>query len=86
MLSGGRIAHPLLVGLANIKTSTRLKLSSHSLMLTALLPVSKFIHWNKCMHGILKDWLIHQCLDIVLSPLKRAVRQGVMLPNSVDNM
>ena len=55
-------------------------------MLTALFPVPKFIHRNKCMRGILEDRLIHQCLDIVLSPLKRAVRQGVMLPDSVGNM
>ena len=66
-LSGGHVAHPLFIGLANIKMSTRLKLSSHSLMLTALLPIPNFIHPNRCMHSVLRDWLVHQCLDIVLS-------------------
>ena len=42
MLSGGCIAHPPLIGLANIKMSTRLKLLSHSFMLTALLPIPQF--------------------------------------------
>ena len=59
MLSGGRIAHPLLIGLVNIKMSTRLKLSSHLFMLTALLPVAKFIHLNRCIHSVLKDRLVH---------------------------
>ncbi|KIJ19517.1 hypothetical protein PAXINDRAFT_8007 [Paxillus involutus ATCC 200175] len=85
-LSGSRVAHPLLIGLANIKMSTRLKLSLHSLMLTALLPVPKFIHKNKCMRGLLEDRLIHQCLDIVLDPLKRAARLGTMLPDSMGLM
>ncbi|KAF8440985.1 hypothetical protein L210DRAFT_3356177, partial [Boletus edulis BED1] len=36
-ICGGRVAHPLLISLANIKMSTCLKLSSRSFMLTALL-------------------------------------------------
>ena len=31
------------------------------------------------MKGVLEDRLIHQCLDIVLEPLKRAAQVGVML-------
>ncbi|KAI6002572.1 hypothetical protein F5J12DRAFT_684197, partial [Pisolithus orientalis] len=41
-LCGGRVAHPLLISLANIKMPTHLKLSSNSFMLAALLPIPKF--------------------------------------------
>ncbi|KAI6146028.1 hypothetical protein BKA82DRAFT_3981096 [Pisolithus tinctorius] len=81
-LCGGRVAHPLLVSLANIKMSTRLKLSSNSFMLAALLPVPKFVHKNKRMRGLLEDRLIHECLDIVLEPVKQAAKLGIMLPDS----
>ena len=72
-MTGDHVAHPLLIGIANIKMSTCLKLSSNAFMLTALLPVPKFVHENKCMHGVLEDRLIHQCLNIVLKPVKTAV-------------
>ncbi|KAF8425727.1 hypothetical protein L210DRAFT_3421137 [Boletus edulis BED1] len=75
-ICGGRVAHPLLISLANIKMSTRLKLSSRSFMLTALLPVPKFVHKNKRMRGVLGDRLIHQCLDIVLDPVTKAAQFG----------
>ena len=58
---------------------TRLKLSSHAFLLAALLPVPKFVHNNKQMKGVLEAHLIHQCLDIVLAPLKQAAKVGVML-------
>ncbi|KAG1812778.1 uncharacterized protein BJ212DRAFT_1276051 [Suillus subaureus] len=35
------------------------------------------------MQGILEDWLIHECLNIVLHPLKQAAREGVMLSNPI---
>ncbi|KAG1908717.1 uncharacterized protein F5891DRAFT_1124384 [Suillus fuscotomentosus] len=71
-MTGDRVAHPLLVSFANINMSTRLKTLSNSFVLTALLPVPKFIHKNKRMRGVLKDRLIHECLDI-------AACEGVML-------
>ena len=70
-LSGGHVAHPLLIGLANIKMSTRLKLSSHSFMLTALLPIPKFIHPSRRMHGVLEDRLVHHASISFLTPLSR---------------
>ncbi|KAI6138406.1 hypothetical protein BKA82DRAFT_4366524 [Pisolithus tinctorius] len=85
-LCGGRVAHPLLISLANIKMSTRLKLSSNSFMLAALLPVPKFVHKNKRMRGLLEDRLIHECLDIVLEPVKQAAKLGIMLPDSLGHM
>ena len=50
-------------------------------MLTALLPVPKFIHPSRRMRGVLEDRLVHQCLDIILYPLKQAARFGTMLPD-----
>ncbi|KAG1876909.1 hypothetical protein C8R48DRAFT_768476 [Suillus tomentosus] len=82
-LTGDRVAHPLLISLANIHMNTRLKSSSSSFVLTALLPVPKFIHKKKRMKGVLEDRLIHQCLDIVLEPLKQAARKGIMLSDPI---
>jgi hypothetical protein len=84
-MTGDRVAHPLLVSLANIRMSTRLKSSSNAFVLTALLPVPKFIHKKKRMRGVLEDRLIHECLDIVLRPLKVAAREGVMLSDPIGH-
>ncbi|KAG1798270.1 uncharacterized protein HD556DRAFT_1440610 [Suillus plorans] len=65
-MTGNRVAHPLLISLANIGMSMRLKSSLNAFVLTALLPVPKFIHKKKCMRGVLEDRLIHECLDISL--------------------
>ncbi|KAG1829540.1 hypothetical protein DFJ58DRAFT_848691 [Suillus subalutaceus] len=85
MMTGDRVAHPLLISLANIHMSTRLKSSSNAFVLTALLPVPKFIHKKKRMRGVLKDRLIHECLNIVLRPLKQAAREGVMLSDPIGH-
>ncbi|KAG1859222.1 hypothetical protein F4604DRAFT_1684696 [Suillus subluteus] len=82
-LSGDRVAHPLLISLANIHMATWLKSSSNAFLLTALLPVPKFVHKNKRMRGLLQDWLIHNCLSIVLEPLKLAARNGVMMSDPI---
>jgi hypothetical protein len=37
------------------------------------------------MRGVLEDRLIHQCLDIVLAPLKQAAHLGVVLSDPVGN-
>ncbi|KAH7918132.1 hypothetical protein BV22DRAFT_1051938, partial [Leucogyrophana mollusca] len=84
-MTGDRVAHPLLIGLANVHMNTHLKLSSHSFMLTALLPVAKFLHPTKRMRGVLQERLIHQCLDIVLQPLKIAASIGIMMADPAGN-
>ncbi|KAG2124666.1 hypothetical protein DEU56DRAFT_873241 [Suillus clintonianus] len=84
-MTGDRVAHPLLISLANIRMSTRLKSSSNAFVLTALLPVPKFIYKKKRMRGVLEDRLIHDCLNIVLRPLKHAAREGVMLSDPVGH-
>jgi hypothetical protein len=82
-LTGDRVAHPLLISLANICMNTRLKSLSNSFVLTALLLVPKFLHKNKCMHGVLADHLAYHCLDTVLKPLKEATLHGMMLSDPV---
>ncbi|KAG1856780.1 hypothetical protein F4604DRAFT_1931785 [Suillus subluteus] len=78
-LAGNRYAHPLLITLANIDPDVRAKGSLQAYIPLALLPVAKFIHRVKRMHGVLADQLLHQCIDIVIEPLKQAARLGIMM-------
>ncbi|KAG1904224.1 uncharacterized protein F5891DRAFT_1126636 [Suillus fuscotomentosus] len=67
----------------NISMMTGDRTSLNSFMLTALLPVPKFLHKKKRMRGILEDRLVHQCLDLVLEPLKWAAHEGIMLSDPI---
>ncbi|KAH7917076.1 hypothetical protein BV22DRAFT_988122, partial [Leucogyrophana mollusca] len=84
-MTGDRVAHPLLISLANIHMSTRSKISSKAFLLTALLPVPKFLHSTQRMRGVLQDRLIHQCFDLVLKPLKIAATIGIMMADPAGN-
>ncbi|KAG1866355.1 hypothetical protein C8R48DRAFT_772453 [Suillus tomentosus] len=72
-------AHPLLITLANIDPDVCAKGSLQACIFLALLPVAKFIHRVKHMHGVLVDQLLHQCIYIVIEPLKQAARLGIMM-------
>jgi hypothetical protein len=78
------MAHPLLIGLSNIRMSVRMKDSNNAFYLCALLLVTKFIHQTKRICGILNDRLMHRSLDIVLEPLKVATRMGVMMSDALS--
>jgi hypothetical protein len=78
-MTGNRVAHPLLLSLANLDMDFRMKASHHAFLLIALLPVPKFLHQNKRLRGVLESRLIHECLDFVLHPLKKAAEIGVMM-------
>ncbi|KIK35463.1 hypothetical protein CY34DRAFT_26607 [Suillus luteus UH-Slu-Lm8-n1] len=65
-LTGDHIAHPLLISLANIHMNIQLKLSLDAFVLTALLPVPKFVHKKKRMKGVLEDHLIHQSMMLAM--------------------
>lgn len=78
-MTGDRTAHPLLISLANMKASHRAKSSHHAFLLLALLPVPKFITRDKPLRGMLESRLIHECLDFILEPLKKAAYWGVMM-------
>ncbi|KAG2127312.1 uncharacterized protein EDB93DRAFT_1257065 [Suillus bovinus] len=85
-MTGARVAHPLLLGLANIRMCTRTKLSSGAFLLTALLPIPQYLHPNQQMRGMLEDRLIHECLVIVLKPLMIAAEIGIMMSDPVGNI
>ncbi|KAG1834198.1 hypothetical protein EV424DRAFT_1532426 [Suillus variegatus] len=75
-MTGGRVAHPLLISLANIKMATQNKASSHAFLLTALFPITKFLHPVKQMQSVLEARLVHhskltvdQLASITCNPL-----------------
>jgi hypothetical protein len=63
----------------------RMKSSNHIFLLLALLPIPRFTHPNKSMHGTLENRLIHECLDVVLEPLKIAAKIGIMMSDPLGN-
>ncbi|KAF8440245.1 hypothetical protein L210DRAFT_3503959 [Boletus edulis BED1] len=85
-MTGGCIAHPLLISLANIPMKYCNKASNHAFSLAVLLPITKFIHENSRIRTVLGDQLIHHCLDIVLEPLKQAARIGWMMSDPSGNL
>ena len=85
-MTGGRSAHPLLISLANISMEYRNKDFNNTYLLLALLPIPKFIYHKRAIRGMLEARLYHQCLDIVLDPLKAASRLGVMLSDPLGNL
>ena len=85
-MTGGRTAHPLLISLANISMEFRNKASNRAFLLLALLPIPKYIHKRSKVRGMLEARLYHQCLDIVLAPLKAAAQFGVMLSDPLGNL
>ncbi|KAE9387336.1 hypothetical protein BT96DRAFT_837803 [Gymnopus androsaceus JB14] len=79
VITGNRVAHPLLISLANIDSDLLSKASQHLFNLLALIPIPKFIEKRKSVRGILENRLYHECLDIVLHPLKIAALIGCMM-------
>lgn len=78
-MTGGRVAYPVLLSIANIHMNVRMKASHHALLLTALLPCAKFLTKNKKTRSILNNRLVHRCLDIITEPLKMAAQFGRMM-------
>lgn len=85
-MSGNRLAHPVLISLANVDARIRGKTSLHAYLLLALLPIAKFTHKTTRVRGLLQDRLFHHALSIVLAPLKTAAAVGVMMSDPVGNL
>ncbi|KAF8141813.1 hypothetical protein EV363DRAFT_1392225 [Boletus edulis] len=85
-ISGDRVAHPLLISLTNINMGVRNKGSSHSFLLLALLPIAQFIYPKKRIQSVLSAQLFHQCLDIIIDPLKKAAAIGRMMSDPLGNL
>ncbi|KAF8191579.1 hypothetical protein K438DRAFT_1590987 [Mycena galopus ATCC 62051] len=80
--NGDRVAHPLLVSLANIKMAFLMKALNHAFMMVALLPVAKFL-CDERIRGMLERRLFHHCYDIVFAPLKVAAHVGHPMSDSL---
>jgi hypothetical protein len=78
-MTGNRVAHPLLISLANIAMDFRTKASNGLFLLLALLPIPRFIHSDRKICGVLESRLFHFCLDIILAPLKKASQFGILM-------
>ena len=78
-MTGDRIAHPVLLSLANIHMDVRTKASNHAFILLALLPCPKFIVKDRATRSVLESCVVHLCLDIITEPLKLAARAGRMM-------
>ena len=63
VMSGNRMAHPVLISLANIDTRLRSKTSLHTYLLLVLLPIAKFMHKTTQVRSLLQDRLVHQALN-----------------------
>ena len=78
-MTGGHVAHPLLISLANLFVDFQMKGSNHAFLLLVLLPVPKFIHKDRQICGVLDSRMIHECLDFILKPLKTVAKIGTMM-------
>ena len=85
-MTGGRVAHPLLISLANLLMDFRTKATNHAFHLLALLPTPKFIHRDRKTRGVLENRLIHECLDFILQPLKKAAQVGIMMSDPLGSL
>ena len=78
-MTGDRVAHPVLLSLANIRMDVRMKSSNHAFVLVALLPCPKFLVKDRAIRGVLENRTMHLCLDVITNPLKLAARAGRMM-------
>ena len=85
-MTGGRVVHPLLISLANILMDFHTKATNHAFHLLTLLPTPKFIHMDQKIRGILENHLIHDCLDLILQPLKKAAQVGIMMSDRLGSL
>ena len=85
-MTGGHVAHPLLISLANLFMDFRMKGSNHAFLLLALLPVPKFIHKDWPIRGVLESHMIHECLDFILQLLKKAAEVGIMMSDPAGSL
>lgn len=82
-MTGNRQAHPVLISCADIDMDFRMKASHHTFLLLAIFPIPKFTEKNPEVRGMLVARLYHECMDIVLEPLKIAARIGIMMDDAL---
>ncbi|KIJ10751.1 hypothetical protein PAXINDRAFT_85581, partial [Paxillus involutus ATCC 200175] len=84
-LIGNCQVHPLLISLANISSSSRNKELNNAYLLLALMLIPKFTSSNPLSTGMLADRLLHQVIDLVVEPLKKAAQYGRMMSDPAGN-
>lgn len=85
-MTGNRVAHPLLISLANFKLKYRMKSTNRCFLLLAQLPIPRFIEKNKEIRGALESRFYHHCVAIVIEPLKQAARVGIMMSDPAGQL
>jgi len=85
-MTGDRVAHPLLITLANVDSAVRSSSSSHAFSLLALFPVPKFTGVKKGLRGVLENRLTHSCLDFITQSLKVASQTGAWFSDYAGNI
>ena len=60
-----------------------MKATNHAFLLLVLLHIAKFTHKDQKTCGVLENWMIHECLDFILKPLKKAAEVSIMMLNPV---
>ncbi|KAE9385659.1 hypothetical protein BT96DRAFT_1006846 [Gymnopus androsaceus JB14] len=86
VITGNRVAHPLLISLANIDSEVLSKALNHLFSLLALIPIPRYTNPKREVNGVCENRLYHQSLDIVLEPLKKAASIGIMMTDPVGQM
>lgn len=84
-MTGDRVAHPLLISLANIDADIRMKASNHAFLLLALLPVVD-LNVPSSHQSAMKNRLFHHCVNICTEPLQSVARLGHMMADPVGNV
>ncbi|KAF8422823.1 hypothetical protein L210DRAFT_3423035, partial [Boletus edulis BED1] len=88
-MCGGWVVHLLLISLTNIRMKTCNKASLHAFLLLVLMPIPQFVHPTTqicSVESVLEAQLFHQCLDIVLEPLKIVACIGKMMLDPAGNL
>ena len=85
-MTGNHTAHPLLISLANLNMDFHMKGSHHAFLLIALLPVPKFLRPTEAICRVLWNCLIHECINFIVKPLKKATAIGIMMSNLLGSL
>jgi hypothetical protein len=85
VFAGDKKAWPLYLSLGNIKSSFRNKPRNHAWVLVAYLPVVTF-EAPKRLQTVLQNRFFHQCVELVLEPLKAAGLESVKMADSLGNV
>jgi hypothetical protein len=85
ILASDKKAWPLYLSIGNIHSSIRNKPSKRAWVLVAYLPTASFLN-PKPLRTTLEGRLFHQCLDVILAPLKAVAKEGVQMVDSLGDV